>query len=330
MDTYGGLSVSDVVARHTGERPIFDSQVSDGGTPKAPPHKPPVPRRPAPKPPRTQAPPTGPAPVRRPAQPPRANESDAHALPTPPPADAKPPKPRQPRRVAAEPTDQDAPARRRPATEKGQRPPRRPAQPGRVPPRSALDPMTMTDQMEAIDDATKVRHKIDDTLARFSAAHDEMNAVEAKRKERLERFTTRPAALLEQTRTALMRVVVPSSSEPEATASSEDSEPSVHTRLQEKKQRRNQRSLVIGRIVAAVLAALVFLGTGAAWASKTWFNNKFTEVAALSTHSAHIQNAAGQTGGGNVLVIGSDTRNGASATTGSAARPAFPVPAQTP
>jgi hypothetical protein len=190
--------------------------------------------------------------------------------------------------------------------------------------------MTMTDQMEAIDDATKVRHKIDDTLARFSAAHDEMNAVEAKRRERLERFTTRPVALLEQTRTALMRVVAPTASEPEASADSEDSEPSAHTRLQEKKQRRNHRSLVIGRILAAVLAALIFLGTGAAWATKTWFNNKLTEVAALDTYSAYIHNAADRTGGGNALMIGSDTRSGASVRAGSAPPPAFPVAAQMP
>ncbi|MDT7797124.1 MAG: hypothetical protein QOI78_557, partial [Actinomycetota bacterium] len=53
-----------------------------------------------------------------------------------------------------------------------------------VPPRSELDPLTMTDEMEAIDEATQYRRKIDHTLARFSAAHDEGNAEEAKRRER--------------------------------------------------------------------------------------------------------------------------------------------------
>jgi LCP family protein required for cell wall assembly len=176
----------------------------------------------------------------------------------------------------------------------------------------------MTDQMEAIDDATKVRHKIDDTLARFSAAHDEMNAEEAKRKERRERLAARPVAFLEQTRTALQRVVAPvaASSESKAAGRQANSEPSAHTRLQEKKQRHNQRSLVIGRVLVAILAALVFLGTGAAWGTKTWFNNKFTEVAALDVNSADIQNAAGQTGDENFLMVGSDTRDGASAEDG--------------
>jgi LCP family protein required for cell wall assembly len=176
----------------------------------------------------------------------------------------------------------------------------------------------MTDQMEAIDDATKVRHKIDNTLARFSAAHDEMNAEEAKRKERRERFAARPVALLEQTRTALQRVVAPAaaSAESKATGREANSEPSAQTRLQEKKQRHNQRSLVIGRILVAILAALVFLSTGVAWGTKTWFNNKFTEVAALDENSADIQNSAAQTGDENFLMVGSDTRDGASAEDG--------------
>jgi hypothetical protein len=123
----------------------------------------------------------------------------------------------------------------------------------------------MTDQLEAIDDATKVRHKIDNTLARFSAAHDEMNAEEAKRKERFERLTARPAALLEQTRTALQRVVAPTESGP-AKQSDEEPERAPQTRLQEKKQRRSQRSVLIGRIAIAVVAGLIFLAIGAAWA----------------------------------------------------------------
>jgi LCP family protein required for cell wall assembly len=169
----------------------------------------------------------------------------------------------------------------------------------------------MTDEMEPIDDSTMVRRKIDNTLARFSAAHDELAAEEAKRKQRLEKFAARPAQLLEQTRTRLQRVVAPNRAEPTRVVPAPD-EPAPQTRLQEKKQRRNQRSIQIGRISAVVLAVLVFLGTGAAWGTKTWFNSKFTEIAALDENSSDIQNAPAQNGDENFLIAGSDTRAGSS------------------
>ncbi|HVW44398.1 MAG TPA: LCP family protein [Amycolatopsis sp.] len=183
----------------------------------------------------------------------------------------------------------------------------------------------MTDELEPIDDSTKVRRKIDHTLARFSAAHDELAAEEAKRKERMERLAARPARLLEQTRTRLQRVVAPlagasgaeatrvitPSTDSAAEAESEQAKP--QTRLQEKKQRKNERSVLIGRISLITLAVLIFLAIGAAWGTKTWFNSKFTEIAALDENSADIQNALAQTGDENFLIAGSDTRAGATA-----------------
>lgn len=66
--------------------------------------------------------------------------------------------------------------------------------------RSLEDRLTMTDQMEPVDDATKYRRKIDESLARFSAAHDELEAEERRKRQRRQR-------LLEQTMTAFQRVV---------------------------------------------------------------------------------------------------------------------------
>jgi LCP family protein required for cell wall assembly len=173
----------------------------------------------------------------------------------------------------------------------------------------------MTDEMEPIDDSTKVRRKIDHSLARFSAAHDELAAEEAKKKQRMERFTARPVQLLEQTRTRLQRVVAPiKTGDDEPTRAVITPEPETpQTRLQEKKQRRTEKSILAGRITAAVLAALIFLGIGTAWGAKTWFNSKFTEIAALDENSADIQNAPGQNGDENFLIVGSDTRAGATA-----------------
>lgn len=241
----------------------------------------------------------------------------------------------------------------------------------------------MTDELEPVDDATKYRRKIDQSLARFSAAHDELEAEEARRRQRRERLASR----LEQTRTRLQRVVPgnmdrrepdrresgPEDSDRRATKAGKTAAAATavaataavgaaahgnpaprpaggartaergrqktdehaeskagqnkagqskaeqklpQTRLQEKKQRRNQRSVLTGRVAAAVLAVLVFLGTGAAWGTKTWFNNKFNEIAALDQNSEDINNAAGQTGDENFLVIGSDTRAGAEAEAG--------------
>ncbi|PXY32684.1 transcriptional regulator [Prauserella muralis] len=175
----------------------------------------------------------------------------------------------------------------------------------------------MTDQMEPVDDATMYRRKIDDSLARFSAAHDELEAEEKERRARKERLVAR----LEQTRTKLQRVVSVAGSavgskdgtgeagegEPEA----EQAGPAPRTRLQEKKQRRSKRTLFAGRITAIVIAVLVFVATGVAWGAKTWFNSKFNEIAALDENSADIRNAAGQLGDENFLIVGSDTREGA-------------------
>ncbi|WAL69946.1 LCP family protein [Amycolatopsis cynarae] len=175
----------------------------------------------------------------------------------------------------------------------------------------------MTDELEPIDDSTKVRRKIDHTLARFSAAHDELAAEEAKRKQRLEKLAARPAQLFEQTRTVFQRAISPirpaqTDAEAEAEPAAEPEQPAPQTRLQEKKQRKNERSILVGRIVAAVLATLVFLGIGALWGTKTWFNSKFTEIAALDENSADIQDAPAQLGDENFLIAGSDTRVGAS------------------
>jgi len=224
--------------------------------------------------------------------------------------------PAPPQAPKAPPVPQAAQAPQAPrAQQQPPRPPRRPVPAVPVPPRAELDPLTMTDQMEAIDDATAVRHKIDNTLARFSAAHDEMNAEEDERKKRRERLAARPAALLDQTRTALQRVIATSPESATAAAKTE-ADKAPQTRLQEKKQRRSERSILITRIATAVLAAVVLIGTGAAWGTKSWYDSQFNQVAALDENSADIQNAAGQTGDENFLMVGSDTRDGAKAEDG--------------
>ncbi|MBB1155698.1 MULTISPECIES: LCP family protein [Amycolatopsis] len=172
-----------------------------------------------------------------------------------------------------------------------------------------MDPLTMTDEMEAIDEATQYRRKIDHSLARFSAAHDDAAAEEAKRRERRERLTTRSMALFEQTRTALQRVVLLDKEEEEE----QPAEKPEQTRLQEKKQRHTARNVRIGRIALIVVVVLIFVGTGVAWGAVTWFDAKFAQVSALDENSSDIQNADAQANDENFLMVGSDSRDGASA-----------------
>ncbi|MEV6873879.1 LCP family protein [Amycolatopsis sp. NPDC051128] len=338
MEDQGGISVSDVVARTTGARPLPPREQQDRAD---------QPGRRV----RTAEPPAPPAPARA-TQPPRAPRPAQAPAENPVPTDvtrqSRPPRPRQPRRTTAAAPLPEAPPQRRPSAAapgsqqtSAPQPPRRPRRPapdgaapqrpqpgaadpdaptqkrppvtgvGSAPPRAALDPMTMTDEMEAIDEATQVRRKIDNTLARFSAAHDEMEAEEAKRRERRDRLT--PASLLESTRTALQRVVAPVPSEELEVDAAEQA---AQTRLQEKKQRKFDRSVRFGRIAAAVVAGLVFLGIGGAWGAQTYFDAKFTQVSALDENSADIQDADAQANDENFLMVGSDTRDGASAEEG--------------
>ncbi|MBN6035949.1 LCP family protein [Amycolatopsis sp. 195334CR] len=243
----------------------------------------------------------------------------AHAAP---PAKAAPPVPPAEAKTTVTPPV----ANPRPPQPQAQPQPQQPPRPKPVRPErpSPEDRLIMTDQMEPVDDATMYRRKIDNTLARFSAAHDEMAAEEAKRKERLTRFTAAPVKLIEQTRTRLQRVVHPSENAAKPrphplghlNAEEPEEEPAPQTRLQEKKQRNQERTAKAGRITAIVMACLMFVLSAAGWGMKTWFNSKFNQIAALDENSADIQDAAGQLGDENFLIAGSDTRAGAEAEEG--------------
>lgn len=196
----------------------------------------------------------------------------------------------------------------------------------------------MTDQMEPVDEQTQYKRKIDNTLARFSAAHDELEAEESERRARKERF----AARIEHTRTKLQAVVTSkiggrgsavkggrsddgdageradadADQEDESRADDQSGEHAdegapARTRLQEKKKRKNDRARLASKTLAIVAAVLVFLATGTMWGAKTWFDSKFNQIAALDENSAHIM--PGQLGDENFIILGSDTREGAEA-----------------
>nr|WP_197319785.1 LCP family protein [Saccharomonospora sp. NB11] len=246
----------------------------------------------------------------------------------------------------------------------------------------------MTDQLEPIDDATQYRRKIDESLARFSAAHDELEAEERRKRQKR-------ARLLEHTMTALQRVVPVGSRSPrrggprsthtdpdddgepapadsldtddlaalaaladlatvddlvksdhlaesddraksddavksddpvkreatvkgEATVEREDTATDTAEESDEGEAEADRRTpvrdrrVLVSRATAIVIATFVFLASGIGWGAKTWFEGQFNEIAALDEDSSDIRRASAQLGDENFLIVGSDTREGAS------------------
>lgn len=194
-------------------------------------------------------------------------------------------------------------------------------------PEPEFDPLRMTTELEPVGEMTKQRRKLDETLARFSAAHDEGAAEEQRRKENswlpwhkadddAATMYTDLSALSKASEATQLHEAPEADSEAQADGLSEADEDEPQTRLQEKKERKRIRSTRATKIIAAVAAALVFLGTGTAWGIKAWVDGKFNWVSSLDEDSSSIMNAAGQTGDENFLLVGSDTRAGAAAEEG--------------
>lgn len=195
-----------------------------------------------------------------------------------------------------------------------------------MPPRGGVDAISMTTEMEAISEPVKEIRRVDATLARFSAVHDELAEEERLKKEKRERLMP------------WLKGESGDDEEPDVLAENQaagtrDTEladlPTVHDRPVEhivdadppKPQsaggggtRKPPRNKLIrtGRIVAASVAGALLIGTGAVWGGTEWLDGQFNEVAALDENSSDIQNGAAQLGDENFLMVGSDTRDGAS------------------
>ncbi|OLR90829.1 LCP family protein [Actinokineospora bangkokensis] len=253
---------------------------------------------------------------------------------------------------------------------------------------SPAEAIGMTTEMEPIGEAVQKRRRVDQTLARFSAVHDELAAEERARKakklklnpfaaeddemdERLSELGRVPGSEPEevvdfdvdsksgpeaQARTVRTEAVAdpaevtdvlaatpaaagaePEQPEPEQPAPDEavtefilgepvlveldaaapaaeprpaepeadEPEPAVEVPVQ------RDRRVVAARAAAAVVAVLVFAATGVGWGFTKWANDSIADVRALDPDSASITDAAGQRGDENFLLVGSDTREGA-------------------
>ncbi|WP_317494117.1 LCP family protein [Haloechinothrix sp. LS1_15] len=82
----------------------------------------------------------------------------------------------------------------------------------------------------------------------------------------------------------------------------------ARTRLQEKRHRSRLRMRTAARSAVCAAAAVVLIATGVAFGAKYWYDDQFTEVAALDTGSQAIVDGAQQQGDMNLLLVGSDSR----------------------
>jgi len=91
---------------------------------------------------------------------------------------------------------------------------------------------------------------------------------------------------------------------------------SPQSRLQAKKSRRARRTARLGKAAVALVALLVFGVTGTAWSALRYVDSQMRTVQALDQGSPAIQQADQQLGDQNFLLVGSDSRAGASGAVG--------------
>lgn len=191
-----------------------------------------------------------------------------------------------------------------------------PAVPPPPPPMGDDDLVTMTTEMEAIgNDEVQKRRSIDHTLARFSAVHDEIKAEEREKKAK--RRKLRPwerddemDRLDELEAQQSMAMAIPKL-DPRDDEDDEDEDP-----RKAKKKRRWRKGKNAGKAFAVFFAGLVFLSSAVGWGFKTYIDASAQQVDALDLGSDAIKDANAQLGDENFLLVGSDTRAGATAEDG--------------
>ena len=170
---------------------------------------------------------------------------------------------------------------------------RRPA-----PPAPDIDPLSMTTEMEPIGEHIERRRKVDHTLARFSAVHDQLAEEERKRREKRKRLmpwrNDDDELDLAADASSASRPLPQPGNRPEPTD----------------RPQTNGRQLAL-KVITTTAAVLMFIVTGVGWGAKVWVDNKFQQIQALDENSSAILNAELQAGDQNFLLVGSDTRAGA-------------------
>ncbi len=216
---------------------------------------------------------------------------------------------------------------RRPA-----RPPRKPGEPER---REDIDPASLTAEMEPISEMVVQKRKVDATLARFSAVHDEMVAEEEVRRTKRKRLmpwlakdddleealsnknNAAPTMLAKPVGTLDSEQDAPEHDADEHDHGDDDLPPTKNGSGGGKggKPPKTPREKRIswglkGLAIAAAIAVLAL--TGIEWGTQTSDNNQIQTVAALDENSPAIANGAKQSGDENFLFVGTNARVGVS------------------
>ncbi|GAA3021401.1 LCP family protein [Actinokineospora globicatena] len=189
---------------------------------------------------------------------------------------------------------------------------------GKLTPPAGVSPQELaglTTEMEPIGEAVQKRRRVDQTLARFSKVHDEMRAEEkAKKSKRIKTPWGSDAAELDDKLDELAAmpaeptvVVEPVDRRADSDGAGPDDD--------DDKPKRGRWSL-LAKVFSGSAAVAVFAATGVGWGVKEWADNAIEQVRALDPESESIQNAAGQRGDENFLLVGSDSREGAEAEEG--------------
>jgi len=88
------------------------------------------------------------------------------------------------------------------------------------------------------------------------------------------------------------------------------------SRLAASKDRKRRKLLVVGRSAVAFVAVMSLVVTGGVWGYLRSTEGRFSQIAALDTNSSDIVDPGGQTGDETYLIVGTDTRAGASGALG--------------
>jgi LCP family protein required for cell wall assembly len=182
--------------------------------------------------------------------------------------------------------------------------------------REDIDPSCLTTEMEAISEVVQQKRKVDATLARFSAVHDEM--AEEERVRRGRRVKLMPwLGKDDDMEEALSVPPLGSTPEPEPPVDEIEERRSAPggSRLPAKLRRRSGRMVRSTKVAVFGVAALVLVGCYFGWRAATHVtSSQIQEVAALDENSAAILQGQKQYGDSNFLLVGTTVRPGASAT----------------
>jgi LCP family protein required for cell wall assembly len=189
--------------------------------------------------------------------------------------------------------------------------------------REDMDPISLTTEMEPIGEAVQQIRRVDATLARFSAVHDELAEEERLKKEKRQRLMPwlkeegeddeEPDVLAV---TGAEQLGHPAEGPDVSEEDEEDEEDTERLAPLNGTPPPRRRVALAGRVAAAAIAGILLVSTGVVWGTKRWVDNQFQEVEALDQNSADIKEGAKQLGDENFLLVGSDTREGAAAEDG--------------